>query len=1043
MKENPTSLRIAGLLVRWRIVLFTIMAVLGVFFATLIPRTRLNVDVTSNLPDDSQMLTGLNILSEEFPQMDFRMQTLRVLFLHEAPADSLRDAIAAIPDVTHCMGVEQRGELTLYQFSVPQQANGNAVVAAVKERFGDRVQTELDDNSHIPSNLPTMMLTGFFIALVILLLMCQSFMEPLIFLMGIGFAVAINMGSNALLPSVFLATHSIAAILQLVLSMDFAIILMTRYRQEKKPGRTNNQAMTHAIASAAPSILSSGLTTIVSLLMLCFMRLKIGADLGIVLSKGVFCSLIATFTTLPALILWFDKAITRTEKKMLHLSTDGLARFETRYHLPLSLLFVAIFIGSWFLQKQTVISYSVNFPTEITEQFPPKDNILILYKTADEENFLPIADRLAEEPGIPVSISYPYMVLKPRTASELLSLNDMGAAMGFSDSFGDTTGMRDMLDLAYYAASHPKRDERMRMDELETDARELAAWAETLMPEEEVAALTSRFDIDALMKRFSEELLSDAALEPEPEPEPVPEPTPTTAPEPEPEPAQAPETRAEVPKDSLTEQPTAAPAPEQAALLPEETAAAAKWTSFNLNDTTALRQHFSYDSILVARTSEEMAQYLSLDPKYTSLIYRMARTGRKGRPNTMTTEEFVRTLSEKVLGNRLYASMISAEDKKLFRIFEAEVAAVLAAGPPAVEAPAEVSVDTLATAAPTEMLADATFPDSVATVIPVQDLPPVAEVTPTPPAAPQPPSPLEELVEMAFSGKSYTAAQTYRALKRAGIDISRDELDLLYMYHGYKTQRDTTTRLTIQQLTDFLATLPFVQMPPLDSALSLIRGEEWSLAIMISDKPLEGYETFAFLDTVETRCREQLSGQTYRMGYSVMYKEMKEGFPRELLLLTLLTVGAIFLIVALTFRSLVIPFLLIPTVLSAVWLNVYSSGLGGNTMLYISYLIVQSILMGATIDYSILFTHYYQECRQTMDKGESLRITYRKSFYAILTSGFILAATPILMTYTVEDPMISSILKCISIGATAAILLIFFVLPASLVMMDRWVTKKK
>jgi len=72
-----------------------------------------------------------------------------------------------------------------------------------------------------------------------------------------------------------------------------------------------------------------------------------------------------------------------------------------------------------------------------------------------------------------------------------------------------------------------------------------------------------------------------------------------------------------------------------------------------------------------------------------------------------------------------------------------------------------------------------------------------------------------------------------------------------------------------------------------------------------------------------------------------------------------------------------------------------------------------------------------------------LRITYRKSFYAILTSGFILAATPILMTYTVEDPMISSILKCISIGATAAILLIFFVLPASLVMMDRWVTKKK
>ena len=1040
MEKEPTSLRLAGLLVRWRIVFFTAMALLGIFFATLIPRIRLNSDVTSNLPDESQMTQGLNLLSEEFPKLDFRMQTLRVLFLAEAPADSLRDAIAAIPEVTQMTGMEQNGNHTLYLFSVPQHANAGSVVAAVKERFGDRVKVELDDNSHIPGNLVQMMLTGFFIALVILLLMCQSFMEPLIFLLGIGLAVSINMSSNALLPSVFTATHSIAAILQLVLSMDFAIILMSRYRQEKQPERSNEQAMTHAIASAAPSILSSGLTTIVSLLMLCFMRLKIGADLGIVLSKGVFCSLIATFTTLPALILWFDKAITRTEKKMLRLPTDGLARFETRFHLPLSLLFVAVFIGSWFLQKQTVISYSVDFPTEITEEFPPKDNILILYKTADEEKFLPIADRLAAEPDIPVSISYPYLMLKPRTTSELLSLGNMAAASGFTDGFGDTAEVRDMLDLAYYAASHPQRDERMRMDELETDARELAAWAEKLMPEDQVAALTNRFDIDALMKRFSEEYLSDAVPEPELEEEPAPlaDSTPETVPEtPAPQLPAVDSLSAESPAPVIPAE--AAPAAEMPAPLPADVATASKWTSYDLSDTVALRQHFAYDSILVARTSDEMAQYLALDPKYTSLIYRMARTGRKGRPNTMNTEEFVRTLSEKVLGNRLYAAMLSAEEKKMFRLFETEVAAILAAGPQPVEAP----VDTLPVT-PAEMLADATVPDSVATAAPVPDPAPVVETPPAAaPATPEPPSPLEDLVEMTFSGKRYTSAQVYRALNRVGLDISREELDLLFMYHGYKTQRDTTVRLTIRQLTDYLATLPFVQMPPLDSALNLIRGEEWSLAILMSDKPVESDETFAFLDSLESQCSELLPGQTYRIGYSVMYKEMKEGFPRELLLLTLLTVAAIFLIVALTFRSLVIPFLLVPTVLSAVWLNVYSSGLGGNTMLYISYLIVQSILMGATIDYSILFTHYYRECRLTMDIGESLRMTYRKSFYAILTSGFILATTPILMTYTVEDPMISSILKCISIGATAAILLIFFVLPSTLVLLDRWVVKKK
>ena len=172
-----------------------------------------------------------------------------------------------------------------------------------------------------------------------------------------------------------------------------------------------------------------------------------------------------------------------------------------------------------------------------------------------------------------------------------------------------------------------------------------------------------------------------------------------------------------------------------------------------------------------------------------------------------------------------------------------------------------------------------------------------------------------------------------------------------------------------------------------------------------------------------------------------MYKEMKEGFPREMMVLTLLTVAAIFLIVALTFRSLVVPILLVPTVLSAVWLNVYLSGLGDNTMLYVAYLIVQSILMGATIDYSILFTQYYRDARLTLDRGEALKEAYQKSFHAILTSGLILVLTPLLMTYTINDPMISTILRCISVGALAAILLIFLMLPATLVIMDRWVVR--
>lgn len=1030
MENQHPGHKLAALLVKGRHVLFAVMAVLAVFSALMIPRTRINADVTSNLPDDSQMRRGLAILEKDFPLMDIRMQTLRVMFWNEAPADSLQQAIEAIPGVTQWMGTEQRDSCTLYQFILPRDAQGAEIVAAVQTRFGDRVIAEVDDNSYMPDNLFMMLGSGVLIALIILFLMCPSFMEALLMLLALGMAVAINMGSNALLPSVYLATHTISAVLQLVLSMDFAIILMNRYRQEKGPDWSNEEAMTRALSAAAPSILSSGLTTIASMLMLLFMRLKIGGDLGTVLSKGVFCSLLATFTVLPALILRFDKAITRTEKPMLKVSTDGLARFEMRFRVPLAILFVALFAGSWYLQRQTEICYSMNWPTPITQKFPPKNTMLLLYPTAEEEAFLPVAERIAEEPGVLSCLDYPTLALKPRTVREWTGL--AGLMPGLMDSIPEAA-----LDLVYYAATHPERTERMRMDELEPTARAFADLAASFLPGEAVTEMRSRFDIDAMTKQLFAELLPEAEPEPEPASVPKPDAVPEPMPEPVPEVVAVPDSTAAAPAVSDTLRQAAPDSLQQAA-----------------PDSVQEIPLFNYESLTVQRTADEMAVFLNLDPKYVSMAYRLARTGRKKQPATMSAYEFAQLLTDKVLTNRLYASMVSSEQKEQLREVRREWDQIIAAGP------APVVTDTLS-AAPADTLQVAPSPDTVSLAV-VTDAPaPVPVSAPAPGPAPDlEPTPLERLTEMALSGARYPAGQVYSALHRAGIPVSRDEIDLLYLYHGYATQCDTTTRLSLLELVDWaedFAQRPLVQAhvdetaraqlgdlrAKVDSGLGMLRSEDWSVAVVVSELPVEGARTFAFLDGVQAHCREQLSAAPYYVGYSVMYKEMKEGFPRELLLLTLLTVGAIFLIVALTFRSLVVPFLLIPTVLSAVWLNVYASGLGGSSMLYIAYLIVQSILMGATIDYSILFTQYYRAARLRLDKAGALQEAYRRSFHAILTSGMILVLTPLVMTYLLSDPMVCTILRCISIGALAAILLIFFVLPATLALMDRWVVKRR
>ena len=145
--------------------------------------------------------------------------------------------------------------------------------------------------------------------------MCESYVEPFLFLTSILMAVVLNKGTNIIFSNVSHITDSIAAILQMALSMDYSIMLMNRYDQEKKTEKDKVKAMKNALYKAFQAISSSSVTTIVGLLALIFMTFKIGKDLGFVLAKGVLFSLICIFFVLPDLILIFDKWISKTKKR--------------------------------------------------------------------------------------------------------------------------------------------------------------------------------------------------------------------------------------------------------------------------------------------------------------------------------------------------------------------------------------------------------------------------------------------------------------------------------------------------------------------------------------------------------------------------------------------------------------------------------------------------------------------------------------------------------------------------------------------------------
>ena len=135
--------------------------------------------------------------------------------------------------------------------------------------------------------------------------------------------------------------------------------------------------MRRALVAASPSVLSSAFTTMAGLLMLCFMKFRIGMDLGIVLAKGVLCSVLCIYTILPALVLLFHNAIWRSRKRVPVPNTDRLARFELRFRIPLALVAVVVFVASLYLHNLTTISFSTNWPTTISEVFPRKNTVVL------------------------------------------------------------------------------------------------------------------------------------------------------------------------------------------------------------------------------------------------------------------------------------------------------------------------------------------------------------------------------------------------------------------------------------------------------------------------------------------------------------------------------------------------------------------------------------------------------------------------------------------------------------------------------------------
>ena len=328
--------------------------------AVMAPFVNVNYDLTEYLPDTVQSRQGLNIMEETFGYPGTARVMIKDVTLYEAKA--YKDRLEKVDGVDQILWLDTAanvfsGEGFIDYTSIDEYYKDNCAVMDItfdegdtsrrtsraidemREITGDKgyyVGMAVQDKSvaeNVQEEMQMILVIGVAMIFLVLCVTTNSWIEPFLYLTVMGVAVVINKGTNIFLGEISFLTNSVSAVLQLAVSMDYSIFLIHAFTRYKKAGMGQTEALRAAIDEALNSIFASSLTTIVGFLVLVFMKFSIGLDMGIVLAKGIVCSLLTVVLFMPAMILRLAKWMDRTAHRPLLPEFDRLSRgiFKMRY----------------------------------------------------------------------------------------------------------------------------------------------------------------------------------------------------------------------------------------------------------------------------------------------------------------------------------------------------------------------------------------------------------------------------------------------------------------------------------------------------------------------------------------------------------------------------------------------------------------------------------------------------------------------------------------------------------------------------------------
>jgi len=356
--------RVARSIVRYRAFILALILIVAVWSVFQIQRTVINYDLTRYLSDNTMTKKALLVMQDEFESSE----QLRLLFENQSDA-SMSDIVQKLSAMPEIMAAqynpetdrkEENGTSCHLVTVTLETSDAASLVPVLRSMFPEAghytvdgsAANQLDVQNSVGAEIPGIMGIAVAVVFAVLLLTSHAWLEPLLLLLVFAISILINMGTNFLFRDVSFITFAVCAILQLALSIDYAIMLLHTWNRFCDSGLSPEEAMVEALSQCFIRISSSALTTVAGLLSLLFMSFTIGFDIGMVLSKGILISMLCVFLLMPALTLMLKTPIRKTRHKPVSFGGSRLGGFVYNRRKPIAIVLVLVVLAGAFFAFQ-------------------------------------------------------------------------------------------------------------------------------------------------------------------------------------------------------------------------------------------------------------------------------------------------------------------------------------------------------------------------------------------------------------------------------------------------------------------------------------------------------------------------------------------------------------------------------------------------------------------------------------------------------------------------------------------------------------------